>query len=80
MKILCIDVGNTSLHYGIVDKKTVTESGHFPTQNFRNGKSTQFTAELSGKLKEVSGISICSVVPDINDHLLASIHPFKTRA
>lgn len=73
MKTLCIDVGNTSLHFGIVDKRSITETGHFPTQNFRKGKSEQFAKIIANRLEKVVGISICSVVPEINEHLFASI-------
>ena len=76
MKILCIDVGNTNLHYGIVDKKTITNSGNFPTRNFQKRKSTQFTAIIAESLKEVAGISVCSVVPAIDENLFDSIRPF----
>jgi pantothenate kinase type III len=34
MKLLSIDVGNTSSHYGIVSGTEVQATGHFPTHNF----------------------------------------------
>lgn len=75
--ILTIDVGNTSSHYGVVDGKTVTHTGHFPTKNFRDGPSNEFAAAIQPLLKGVTGISFCSVVPGINTHLQASLSQFK---
>lgn len=75
MKIFCIDVGNTSAHYGIIEEQTVLKSGDFPTEQFRAGPSESFSAILATLLPETDGISFCSVVPEINQHLLASIHP-----
>jgi type III pantothenate kinase len=77
MNLLCIDVGNTSSHYGIVNGNTVTHTGHFPTVGFRDGPSEAFAYLLEPLLKNVSGISFCSVVPDINKHLQASLKRFK---
>jgi type III pantothenate kinase len=75
--ILSIDVGNTSSHYGIVDGQTVTHTGHFPTQNFRDGPSEAFAAVIEPLLEGVTGISFCSVVPDINENLQASVRAFN---
>ena len=75
--ILCIDIGNTSCHYGIVDGQTVTGTGHFPTDGFRDGESKAFATLLEPLLKGVTGISFCSVVPVINAHLEASVRRFS---
>lgn len=73
MKILCIDVGNTSAHSGIVEGQTVLESTDFPTGLFRRGPSESFSATLAKLTAKVDGISFCSVVPEINTNLIASI-------
>lgn len=77
MSLLCIDVGNTSSHYGIVSGQTVTQTGHFPTRAFRDGPSDAFAEKVAPLLKNVSGISFCSVVPGINENLKASVRQFN---
>lgn len=75
MKVLCIDVGNTSVHYGIVEGQMVHMSDHFPTEHFRAGASKPFSEKLKDYISEVVGVSFCSVVPDINENLVCSIPP-----
>ena len=70
MKILCIDVGNTRIHYGIVEGQTVSKTGHFHTNHFLSGSYESFSTALATILAKVEGISFCSVVPKINEHLL----------
>ena len=74
MNILCIDIGNTRTHYGVVNEQTTLESGHFPTEHFRAGPAESFSATLAPLLEKADGIAYCSVVPEINPHLLAGIH------
>lgn len=71
MKILCIDVGNTSTHYGIVEEQAVLESGHFPTGHFQSGSFASFFKAIEPFFTKVDGVSFCSVVPKINEPLLA---------
>jgi type III pantothenate kinase len=73
MKQLCIDIGNTSVHYGLVDGRTVTDTGHFPTDRLRGGPSTAFHEQLSPLLRQAGGIAFCSVVPEVNAHLRHSL-------
>jgi len=73
MKTLCIDVGNTRTHYGIVKEQIVLESGDFPTAQLRSETSESFSAVLAALLPKVGGVSFCSVVPEVNQSLLASI-------
>ena len=73
MKILCIDVGNTSAHYGLVEGQTVTATGDFPTQSFREAPSPEFAALVAALIEQADGIAFCSVVPAINDNLRASL-------
>ena len=76
MKILSIDVGNTSTHYGLVDGQAVIQTGHFPTRHFIDGPSADFAAAITLLLENAEGISFCSVVPNINANLVASVKPF----
>ena len=72
MKILCIDVGNTSAHYGLVAGQQVLASGDFPTQRFRTGPAPEFAQQLNHLIAQADGIAFCSVVPAINEHLAAT--------
>ncbi len=76
MSLLCIDVGNTSTHYGLVDGQTVSHTGHFPTHSFDESPSDAFAAEIEPLIQQAEGISFCSVVPDINTNLRASVLRF----
>ena len=73
MKILCIDVGNTSAHYGLVTGQQILESGDFPTQHFRDGPAPAFAQRIRHLLDQADGIAFCSVVPAINKHLEATL-------
>ncbi len=77
MKTLCIDVGNTSTHYGLVEGQQVLSTGHFRTHNFDDGPSAEFAQAVAPLLSGVTGISFCSVVPAINDNLRASLKAFE---
>ncbi|MGZ0707770.1 type III pantothenate kinase [Coraliomargarita sp. W4R53] len=77
MKTLCIDVGNTSTHYGLVEGQSVQLTGHFPTQAFRDAASPEFAKEVAPLIAQVGDISFCSVVPAINEHLCASLAEFQ---
>lgn len=73
MKTLCIDVGNTSTHYGLVSGQEVVSSAHYPTQSFAHSPSPAFTALLEPLLSAADGIAFCSVVPAINQNLRACL-------
>jgi len=73
MKQLCIDIGNTSVHYGLVDGRRVTQTGHFPTANLRGGPSSAFYDVLAPLLADAGGVAFCSVVPEVNSHLQNSL-------
>lgn len=74
--ILCLDVGNTQIHGGVFDKEKITIQ-------FRKMSRQQFSSDEIGiflltvlrenniQPKLISGISICSVVPDVNHSLRA---------
>ena len=76
MKIFCIDVGNTSIHYGVVDGRTVNDTGHFPTKTFHESPSGEFADTIASLIEKADGISFCSVVPAINTNLRASLLSF----
>jgi type III pantothenate kinase len=89
--ILCIDVGNTQVHGGVFDNEKLTVQ-------FRKTARQQFSSDeigifLRSVLREnqvdcgdVKGISICSVVPDLNHSLRSGcikyfgIDPFFLKA
>jgi type III pantothenate kinase len=77
MKTLCIDVGNTSTHYGLVQGQSVLSTGHFPTHAFDSAPSPEFAQLVAPLIEQVEGISFCSVVPAINNNLCASLSKFK---
>lgn len=61
MALLCIDIGNTSAHWGLVDGRAVAESGDIPTTDLTGGGQA-LAAMLSRTT--FSGIALASVVPD----------------
>lgn len=74
--ILCLDAGNTHLHWGILQNGLVIESGDFPATDM-DAALTEIARKWSGKLQ---GASWCSVVPAINSpllHILQSFLPTK---
>ena len=73
MKTLCIDIGNTSAHYGLVEGRKVEQPGHFLSAKLRAGASEAFATTLEPLLAEAAGIAFCSVVPQLNTHLRASL-------
>ncbi len=74
--ILCLDVGNTQIHGGVFEKNELTVQ-------FRKTSRQQFSSDEIGiflktvlkennvEPKSIKGISICSVVPDVNHSLRA---------
>ena len=76
MNHLCIDVGNTSIHYGLVSGQTVEFAGQFPTHNFEQTPSTKFARAVAPLMSQAVGVSYCSVVPTINENLCASLTEF----
>ena len=76
MNHLCIDVGNTSIHYGLVSGQTVIYTGEFPTHNFDSNPSKKFTQVVAPLIAQAEGVSYCSVVPEINKNLCASLADF----
>ncbi|MEO0509668.1 MAG: type III pantothenate kinase [Verrucomicrobiota bacterium] len=73
MKQLCIDVGNTGTHYGLVEGREVSATGHFPTAAFLKGPSKLFFDTVAPLLAEAKRVSFCSVFPSVNENLRASL-------
>ena len=71
MKLLCIDVGNTSTHYGLVEGEHVSATGEAPTDWLREGPATAFADQVSAALAQADGIAFGSVVPAVNAQLEA---------
>ncbi len=63
MNLLCLDIGNTSAHFGYWDGTCFTETGNLRTPHL--------TEELPRLWKHVQpdGISWCTVVPQANDQV-----------
>lgn len=77
MKTLCIDVGNTSTHYGLVSGPAVSATAHFPTKAFAASASPEFAELIAPLSRQAAGISFSSVVPAINANLCASLVSFN---
>lgn len=70
--ILCLDVGNTHLHWGVLKSGMVFESGDFPSADMEAGLG-EISRKWSGQLQ---GASWCSVVPTLNARLQAQLQTF----
>lgn len=77
MKTVCIDVGNTSTHYGVVEGRAVSQIGHFPTSGLLDGPSPLFYEALVPLCPDAASIAFCSVVPAVNANLQASLAETK---
>ncbi len=67
MKLLCIDTGNTSIHYGLVEDGAVSTTGDFRTAAARSANGPgALKAALLPLAEQSQGIAYCSVVPGIN--------------
>lgn len=70
--LLCIDIGNTSTHYGVVGSDGALFMRHLPTKKVDDPaeglgpECRQILAEDS----RVTGVAFCSVVPDATRRLL----------
>ena len=66
MRILCIDVGNTNIHYGLVEDSAVSATGDFSTRTaLDNDNGKQLQAALQPLIEQSQGIAFCSVVPSL---------------
>ncbi len=77
MKTFCIDIGNTNIHFGLVNKKEIISTGNFPTKALANGPSNEFASSIKQFIDPAERISYCSVVPSINNNLEVSLKSEK---
>jgi type III pantothenate kinase len=71
MSLLCIDIGNTHTHYGVVSPAGVTDQGTVVTSQLdypKEGLPLRL-ASLFRAQPQIDGIAFCSVVPAVNARL-----------
>ena len=68
VKVFCIDVGNSSIKYGLVDGKHAVWTASLPTSHVTDYRSMVQRAEVA------DGIAWCSVVPEATRMLAEFIH------
>ena len=75
MRTLCIDIGNTSTHYGIVEGNTVLANGKLETQRLDDASCgiASLLKHLKSERVKIAGISFCSVVPESTKILQAQL-------
>lgn len=71
MSTLCIDIGNTNIHSGLVVGQSVGQCINYRTQDLLDNDHEQFTEALTPLLNKCSGIAFCSVVPQALTELKA---------
>jgi type III pantothenate kinase len=69
--ILCIDIGNTHVHHGVLSGGVTLESGQIPTRDILSPEhgAPALVAALRQK-HDLCGISLCSVVPKVTRRIL----------
>ncbi len=70
--LLCIDIGNTHTHYGIVDDQGARFLKNIPTRQLDHGEDG-FAARLRSLQQEnpgLAGAAFCSVVPEAGEKLI----------
>ena len=75
MDILCVDVGNTTTHLGLVREDRVIKSWKVDTGRIFDGQAEGLRAvleEAKGHCTQLAGLSYCSVVPNVNERLNAA--------
>lgn len=81
MPLLCIDIGNTHTHYGVVSSDGVTDQGAVVTP-LLDDPQEGLPSRLAGLFRahpQVEGIAFCSVVPAINWRLRETLTTVSTR-
>jgi type III pantothenate kinase len=71
LPLLCIDIGNTRTHYGLVGDRGASEIRHLSTAELNHPTSglAAVLAQLEATGYSWSGIAFCSVVPAAADRL-----------
>lgn len=70
--LLCIDIGNTHTHYGVVAPEGTRFLRHLPTRQLDH-YTDGLNAQLAGIFSEhpgIAAVAFCSVVPDATDKLV----------
>ena len=70
MRILCLDIGNTHTHYGLLENRTVLTEGQLKTgalDDAAEGLPAVF--EKLRAVPGIDGVSFCSVVPAATERL-----------
>jgi type III pantothenate kinase len=73
MKILCIDIGNSSTHYGLVEGQSVERLGEISTTLLSEQFTSSFQQHFAELLPLASGVAFCSVVPSVNTLILGQL-------
>ena len=73
MKILCIDIGNSFTHYGLVEGQSVEYFGELSTNLLSEQFTSSFQQHFSKLLPLAYGVAFCSVVPSINTRILEQL-------
>ncbi len=73
MKVLCIDIGNSSTHYGLVEGQSVEHLGDVCTTFLSEQFTSSFRQHFAQLLPLASGVAFCSVVPSINTLILGQL-------
>jgi type III pantothenate kinase len=73
MALLCIDIGNTHTHFGVVDGDATTGQGMVNTASLEDPSCGLpcIITELARTRPRIEGIAFCSVVPAANPRLRA---------
>jgi len=71
-----VDVGNTSVRYGVVSGDEVSETDFLPTRDLL-GSTQDFVRRLS-TLGQVDGTAYCSVVPDADAGIESALGAFAS--
>jgi type III pantothenate kinase len=69
MSTLCIDIGNTSSHFGCVHAQGVSQRGQFPTNLLQQSANKTILEQLAPLIADCDSVAFCSVVPEANKKL-----------
>ena len=67
--ILAVDIGNSSVTFGVFDATELTETFMFPTSEIIFGVNAEELQQKLNTLQQIKNVVIASVVPDATDNL-----------
>ena len=82
MNSLCIDIGNTTTHYGVLEGARVLWEERFPTKLLIANRSVEMVKRLNllkAKGFEWEGVALCSVVPVATESLWVQLKGCSAR-